>query len=68
MCGVVVRVGRVVISLDNLEPGFQRSLRAVQKLTHTKAGKDLQSEVGERSGNERQTCMYILSIAITMRS
>ena len=46
--GVVVGVGGVVAGLNELQPGAQRRLRAVQELTHAKRRKDLQPEVGQR--------------------
>lgn len=49
VCGVVVGVGGVVADFDELQPGAQRSLCAVQELTHAKSSEDLQPEVGERS-------------------
>lgn len=51
--GVVVGVGGVVAGLNELQPGAQHSLRAVQELTHTETREDLQPEVSERSAEDR---------------
>lgn len=51
--GVVVRVGRVVASLHELQPGAQRRLRAVEELAHAEAREDLQPEVSQRSAEDR---------------
>lgn len=58
MRGVVVGVGGVVAGLNELQPGAQRSLRAVQELTHTEAGEDLQPEVSERSAEDHTKAKY----------
>lgn len=47
--GVVVRVGRVVAGLHELQPRAQRGLGAVEELAHAEAGEDLQPEVRQRS-------------------
>lgn len=47
--GVVVRVGGVVAGLDELQPGAQRGLGAVQEVTHSETREDLQAEVSQRS-------------------
>lgn len=53
MRGVVVGVGGVVAGLNELQPGAQRGLRAVQELTHTETREDLQPEVSQRPAEER---------------
>lgn len=50
--GVVVRVGRVVAGLHELQPGAQRRLRAVEELAHAEAREDLQAEVSQRSAED----------------
>lgn len=52
MRGVVVGVGGVVAGLNELQPGAQCRLRAVQELTHTESGEDLQPEVSQRSAED----------------
>lgn len=50
--GVVVGVGGVVAGLNELQPGAQRRLRAVQELTHAEGGEDLQPEESQRSARD----------------
>lgn len=50
--GVVVRVGRVVAGLHELQPRAQRRLRAVEELAHAEACEDLQAEVRQRSAED----------------
>ncbi len=54
MCGVVVGVGGVVAGLHELQPGAQRCLRAVQKITHTETREDFQAEVSQRSAEDHR--------------
>lgn len=42
----------MVAGLNDLQPGAQRGLRAVQELTHTETREDLQSEVSQRSAED----------------
>lgn len=52
--GVVVRVGGVVAGFDELQPGAQRGLRAVQELARSEAREDLQPEISQRSAGVTQ--------------
>lgn len=58
VCGVVVGVGGVVAGLNELQPGAQRSLRAVQELAHTETREDLQPKVSERSTDDHTKAEY----------
>lgn len=68
MCGVVVGVGGVVAGFDELQPGAQRSLCAVQELTHAKTSEDLQPEVGERSAGLQHSVGTYRLLANSLRS
>lgn len=51
--GVVVGVGGMVAGFDELQPGAQRGLRAVQEVAHAETGENLQAEISQRPAGKR---------------